>query len=183
MQGAPPRWRRRAARRHRRSPPPGGCRSREPARAARRIARGARPRRRRRPPARGTRRGPPPGRESRADVRPARAAPTGSLLATRAPAGRAAARRRAVRCAPGPRAEKWSPSLRRKWSLAGYQSPRYAWCRGDDSPLSRRCDVTMSFEHSPEIWRQFPQLVPGALVADHVSADADLEETLDPWYA
>lgn len=39
----------------------------------------------------------------------------------------------------------------------------------------------MFFGHSPALWAQFPQLVPGVLVATGIHADA--EPCLQPWYA
>jgi DNA/RNA-binding domain of Phe-tRNA-synthetase-like protein len=39
------------------------------------------------------------------------------------------------------------------------------------------------FAHSPEIWRQFPQLVPGALLAEGIGPGADAEPLLTPWFA
>jgi DNA/RNA-binding domain of Phe-tRNA-synthetase-like protein len=38
------------------------------------------------------------------------------------------------------------------------------------------------FGHSPEIWRQFPQLVPGVLVVGGIDAHADVQAPLTPWY-
>jgi len=35
-------------------------------------------------------------------------------------------------------------------------------------------DVTMHFQHSPEIWRDFPELVAGAMLVDRISADASV---------
>jgi DNA/RNA-binding domain of Phe-tRNA-synthetase-like protein len=40
----------------------------------------------------------------------------------------------------------------------------------------------MNFCHSAELWRQFPQLVPGVLVAGGIKADVELESALQPWY-
>jgi DNA/RNA-binding domain of Phe-tRNA-synthetase-like protein len=39
------------------------------------------------------------------------------------------------------------------------------------------------FAHAPEIWRRFPQLVPGVLVLDGVDARADVATRLPPWHA
>jgi DNA/RNA-binding domain of Phe-tRNA-synthetase-like protein len=39
-----------------------------------------------------------------------------------------------------------------------------------------------SFAHAPDIWRQFPQLVAGALLADGIQADVDAGPLLAPWY-
>jgi DNA/RNA-binding domain of Phe-tRNA-synthetase-like protein len=39
-----------------------------------------------------------------------------------------------------------------------------------------------AFAHSPEIWRQFPQLVPGVLFFDAITADVDVGQALEPWY-
>ena len=41
----------------------------------------------------------------------------------------------------------------------------------------------MFFGHAPEIWRRFPQLVPGVLVLGGVDAGADVQALLEPWYA
>jgi DNA/RNA-binding domain of Phe-tRNA-synthetase-like protein len=41
----------------------------------------------------------------------------------------------------------------------------------------------MYFRHSPAIWQQFPELVPGVLVVDGVRADADATGLTQPWYA
>src|SRR5437867_697681 len=41
----------------------------------------------------------------------------------------------------------------------------------------------MHFAHSPEIWRQFPHLVPGALLAEGIRPDADALPLLAPWFA
>ena len=41
----------------------------------------------------------------------------------------------------------------------------------------------MHFAHSPEIWRQFPHLVPGVLLADGIRPDADALPLLAPWFA
>jgi DNA/RNA-binding domain of Phe-tRNA-synthetase-like protein len=40
----------------------------------------------------------------------------------------------------------------------------------------------MYFCHSPAIWRQFPQLVPGLLVVDHIHTQVEVESQLQPWY-
>ncbi|MGH7417975.1 MAG: hypothetical protein ACREKB_09390, partial [Candidatus Rokuibacteriota bacterium] len=39
----------------------------------------------------------------------------------------------------------------------------------------------MFFGHSPALWAQFPQLVPGVLVVGGIHPDADVR--LEPWYA
>ena len=39
-----------------------------------------------------------------------------------------------------------------------------------------------SFAHAPDIWRQFSQLVAGALLADGIRPDVDAEPLLAPWY-
>jgi DNA/RNA-binding domain of Phe-tRNA-synthetase-like protein len=39
------------------------------------------------------------------------------------------------------------------------------------------------FAHAPEIWRRFPQLVPGVLVLSGVDARADVAARLPPWHA
>ena len=41
----------------------------------------------------------------------------------------------------------------------------------------------MHFAHAPEIWRRFPQLVPGVLVLSGVDARADVAALLPPWHA
>ena len=41
----------------------------------------------------------------------------------------------------------------------------------------------MHFEHSPAIWQQFPQLVPGVLLVEDVRPDVDVDALLEPWYA
>ena len=38
------------------------------------------------------------------------------------------------------------------------------------------------FAHAPEIWREFPELVPAVLLADGISAEVDAEPLLAPWY-
>lgn len=40
----------------------------------------------------------------------------------------------------------------------------------------------MYFSHAPEIWQQFPQLVPGLLVVDGIYPQVDIEAQLDAWY-
>lgn len=40
----------------------------------------------------------------------------------------------------------------------------------------------MYFCHTQEIWQQFPQLVPGVLVADGLHPQVDVEAQLRPWY-
>jgi len=41
----------------------------------------------------------------------------------------------------------------------------------------------VQFSHVPEIWRRFPQLVPGVLVVGGIDAAADVAPLLEPWYA
>lgn len=41
----------------------------------------------------------------------------------------------------------------------------------------------MYFCHAPEIWREFPQLVPGVLVVGGIEAQADVAARLEPFYA
>ena len=41
----------------------------------------------------------------------------------------------------------------------------------------------MYFYHSTEIWEQFPQLVPGLIVADGVKPRVDEQANLEPWFA
>lgn len=41
----------------------------------------------------------------------------------------------------------------------------------------------MFFAHAPEIWRRFPQLVPGGLVLEGVNARTDVAALLPPWHA
>jgi len=40
----------------------------------------------------------------------------------------------------------------------------------------------MYFCHTQEIWQQFPQLVPGLLLVDHISAEPEVGERLEPFY-
>jgi DNA/RNA-binding domain of Phe-tRNA-synthetase-like protein len=40
----------------------------------------------------------------------------------------------------------------------------------------------MYFSHAPEIWQQFPQLVPGLLVVDGIHPQVDIEAQLEAWY-
>lgn len=40
----------------------------------------------------------------------------------------------------------------------------------------------MYFCHSPEIWHQFPQLVPGLLVVDQIHTQVEVGSRLQPWY-
>jgi DNA/RNA-binding domain of Phe-tRNA-synthetase-like protein len=42
--------------------------------------------------------------------------------------------------------------------------------------------VTMSFSHAPEIWREFPQLVAGVLIVGGVRPDVELHGRLEPWH-
>jgi DNA/RNA-binding domain of Phe-tRNA-synthetase-like protein len=39
------------------------------------------------------------------------------------------------------------------------------------------------FGHSPALWKQFPQLVPGVLVVAEVHPTVEVQEQLEPWYA
>ena len=41
----------------------------------------------------------------------------------------------------------------------------------------------MYFRHAPEIWREFPQLVPGVLVVGGIDSQADVAARLEPFYA
>ncbi|MFL5802648.1 MAG: B3/4 domain-containing protein [Roseiflexaceae bacterium] len=41
----------------------------------------------------------------------------------------------------------------------------------------------MYFCHTPEIWRQFPQLVPGLLLVGGITAEAEVAGRLEPFYA
>ncbi len=40
----------------------------------------------------------------------------------------------------------------------------------------------MHFSHSPKIWQQFPQLVPGLLVVADIQPQVEVEALLQPWY-
>ena len=40
----------------------------------------------------------------------------------------------------------------------------------------------MYFCHSPQIWEQFPQLVPGLLVVEHLQPEVEVDTRLQPWY-
>lgn len=40
----------------------------------------------------------------------------------------------------------------------------------------------MHFSHSPKIWLQFPQLVPGLLVVADIQPQVEVEALLQPWY-
>ncbi len=40
----------------------------------------------------------------------------------------------------------------------------------------------MYFCHAPEIWQQFPQLVPGLVVIDEIHPLAEVDAHLQPWY-
>jgi DNA/RNA-binding domain of Phe-tRNA-synthetase-like protein len=42
--------------------------------------------------------------------------------------------------------------------------------------------VTLHFAHSPAIWRQFPELVPGVLVVADIRPDVDVGALLTPWH-
>jgi DNA/RNA-binding domain of Phe-tRNA-synthetase-like protein len=39
------------------------------------------------------------------------------------------------------------------------------------------------FGHSPVLWQQFPQLVPGVLVVGDIHPKVDVQERLEPWHA
>jgi DNA/RNA-binding domain of Phe-tRNA-synthetase-like protein len=41
----------------------------------------------------------------------------------------------------------------------------------------------MYFQHSPQIWQAFPQLVPGLLLAEQIDPRADVAARLEPFYA
>jgi DNA/RNA-binding domain of Phe-tRNA-synthetase-like protein len=40
----------------------------------------------------------------------------------------------------------------------------------------------MYFCHSPQIWQQFPQLVPGVLVVEQITPQGEVEPLLQPWF-
>jgi len=40
----------------------------------------------------------------------------------------------------------------------------------------------MRFSHSPAIWQQFPQLVPGVLVVEDVRPEGEVGPLLEPWH-
>lgn len=40
----------------------------------------------------------------------------------------------------------------------------------------------MYFCHSPQIWQQYPQLVPGVLVVDGIHPQVEVESLLPPWF-
>jgi DNA/RNA-binding domain of Phe-tRNA-synthetase-like protein len=40
----------------------------------------------------------------------------------------------------------------------------------------------MYFRHSPQVWEQFPQLVPGLLVVEGIQPQVDVEDHLQRWY-
>jgi DNA/RNA-binding domain of Phe-tRNA-synthetase-like protein len=40
----------------------------------------------------------------------------------------------------------------------------------------------MYFQHSPSIWQQFPQLVPGLLIVEAIDPDADVAARIEPFY-
>ncbi len=40
----------------------------------------------------------------------------------------------------------------------------------------------MHFCHSPQIWQQYPQLVPGVLVVEGITPQAEAEPLLQPWF-
>jgi DNA/RNA-binding domain of Phe-tRNA-synthetase-like protein len=42
--------------------------------------------------------------------------------------------------------------------------------------------TTMTFGHSAEIWREFPQLVPGVLFVEGIDADRDVDAVVESWY-
>ena len=41
----------------------------------------------------------------------------------------------------------------------------------------------MQFSHSPEIWREFPELVPGVLIVGGIAADAAVDDAISRHYA
>ena len=41
----------------------------------------------------------------------------------------------------------------------------------------------MFFGHSPALWQQFPQLVPGVLVVGDIHPKAEVRDLLEPWHA
>ena len=41
----------------------------------------------------------------------------------------------------------------------------------------------MHFCHAPQIWQDYPQLVPGLLVVENIQPAAEVESRLQPWYA
>ncbi len=41
----------------------------------------------------------------------------------------------------------------------------------------------MLFHHSPEIWRDFPELVPGVLFAQGITSDAHVDAAIDRFNA
>lgn len=41
----------------------------------------------------------------------------------------------------------------------------------------------MYFQHSEQIWRDYPELVPGVLIADGISARADVDDAITRYYA
>ncbi|HEV8560918.1 MAG TPA: phenylalanine--tRNA ligase beta subunit-related protein [Actinophytocola sp.] len=41
----------------------------------------------------------------------------------------------------------------------------------------------MHFQHAPEVWRDFPTLVPAALVIDGITPDVAIDDRLTPFYA
>nr|BFE98854.1 hypothetical protein GCM10020241_05300 [Streptoalloteichus tenebrarius] len=43
---------------------------------------------------------------------------------------------------------------------------------------TRSREETMRFQHSTEIWSEFPELVPGVLVADGVNAEVSVRDRL-----
>ena len=46
---------------------------------------------------------------------------------------------------------------------------------------SGSADPPTSFGHAPEIWRDFPELVPGVLVAESIEPDVDAGSAAEPW--
>ena len=51
-----------------------------------------------------------------------------------------------------------------------------------ESPSSMCTGLAASFAHSAEIWRAFPQLVPGVLVVDDIRPDVEVGAAAQPWY-
>ena len=41
----------------------------------------------------------------------------------------------------------------------------------------------MFFGHSPALWQQFPQLVPGVLVVGAIHPKVEVQELIEPWHA
>ena len=41
----------------------------------------------------------------------------------------------------------------------------------------------MHFCHTPQIWQDYPQLVPGLLVVENIQPQVEVENRLQSWYA